>query len=973
MNLILDNISEKFCMKKISSFIIIFFISFSILIADTTSKNLLSISLQNASYQELNSIARAWEIPLEEDEDILRNKIIKYFNINTDETIVEEQKAEENEYNLKIINAENFSSEENYIILSGDVSIEFLPKNEKTGNNLSADKILIDLSQSILIAMGNVSYNKDKVMKGDSIVIDWKNSKINVSGGMLSISRENKDNKKISFFAKGKTISYINQIGLIGMSDSNISTIEKNPLWSIHAKEIFVMESGDMFLKNATVKLGRVGLLWFPIFFYPGTKMVFNPAIGFASNRGMFLNTTSELYGTYPTKGRESEESSFSSLLKSEEEQDMIRDGFFYRPKKETEELTSIENWAQKTKSYFALFGDVYEKGGLFLGYDTVNKIKEGFDINSSGGFGFEKDLYRYFFELSLDYKIDNLALSLLFPIYSEPNAKYFYSSRNIGLAFDSLLGAEQQFPQGVSSRDEYKWKFSLNGNISIFDPYISTFKINDLDSSINFKYDYDAKKYIMDTSNYVNGDIELGGTLFSITGDLNNKNYTNSLAQEFSSQIQQNEENSINLTDVYLGSSIPYNLVNEQYNLSFSYSINQYIDFNNEKGIDLFSSKTNSNLNLNGNLGNWFSLKQSFNPELIYSEEDNGEKTFRISSNTGLAIEKLGLSYTINQRIYDDTFFGIYEEGKVYEHKISFNQDVSIFNFSVDLKLPPLDKSIIPKISFDYGGLTGYTSLRFKEDENDILKKNILNSKIGYKGHGFEFSTSFSFDTALPFKDTFKGTQLFSWGDTDIIKISQGSAFSEEFIFDTFYLSASHKANLIKLNLKDEDFKLDSLDLTLGITNKTYQFYKNRAKIRFNLTGNFHYDFENPYGTNLFINGGIDFAIAEFIDLSFSFSTSNTGFFRYIDGNGKISFKYLWEDLLRSFDFFGDGRNNTMFNLSKLEFELIHDLQDWDFHCKYSGSVVYSNKQWCWTPVFTVYVQWKAIPELKTEYVKGE
>ena len=55
-----------------------------------------------------------------------------------------------------------------------------------------------------------------------------------------------------------------------------------------------------MFMTNAYLSIGRVPLLYLPAFFYPGSRLVMNPAFGFSSDRGMFVSTTTEVFGTYP-------------------------------------------------------------------------------------------------------------------------------------------------------------------------------------------------------------------------------------------------------------------------------------------------------------------------------------------------------------------------------------------------------------------------------------------------------------------------------------------------------------------------------------------------------------------------------------------------------------------------------------------------------------------------------------------------
>ena len=104
--------------------------------------------------------------------------------------------------------------------------------------------------------------------------------------------------------------------------------------------------------------------------------------------------------------------------------------------------------------------------------------------------------------------------------------------------------------------------------------------------------------------------------------------------------------------------------------------------------------------------------------------------------------------------------------------------------------------------------------------------------------------------------------------------------------------------------------------------------------------------------------------SIAEFLDVKLSVKSVNTGFYRYYTDDAFV-FGTLWEDLLRSFDFVGSGRQNTQFNLNAISLELVHDLGDWSLNCKYNASVVLSNNQYHWVPTVTVFLSWKVLNEL--------
>ncbi len=135
-----------------------------------------------------------------------------------------------------------------------------------------------------------------------------------------------------------------------------------------------------------------------------------------------------------------------------------------------------------------------------------------------------------------------------------------------------------------------------------------------------------------------------------------------------------------------------------------------------------------------------------------------------------------------------------------------------------------------------------------------------------------------------------------------------------------------------------------------------------NRIDLGLELITSFYYSFQDPSATNLRLTAGMHFTIAEFLDLKLSLTSVNKGFSTY------SSFSDVLDDLLKSFDFFGNGRYSTQFNMESVSLELTHYMDDWDLHCKYTGSVVLSNMEWLWKPVFTVFLQWKSIPEIKVD-----
>ena len=80
------------------------------------------------------------------------------------------------------------------------------------------------------------------------------------------------------------------------------------------------------------------------------------------------------------------------------------------------------------------------------------------------------------------------------------------------------------------------------------------------------------------------------------------------------------------------------------------------------------------------------------------------------------------------------------------------------------------------------------------------------------------------------------------------------------------------------------------------------------------------------------------------------------------------FSFSGMFADLWRSFDFIGDGRSNTQFNMEAFDVELVHYMGDWDLHLRYTASLQSQGRDYTWVPTFAIYLSWKTIPDLKVD-----
>jgi hypothetical protein len=180
---------------------------------------------------------------------------------------------------------------------------------------------------------------------------------------------------------------------------------------------------------------------------------------------------------------------------------------------------------------------------------------------------------------------------------------------------------------------------------------------------------------------------------------------------------------------------------------------------------------------------------------------------------------------------------------------------------------------------------------------------------------------------------------------------------------FKVPYLSVTYISEGQVGNLQPERLKT-----TVSAKDVTLRWWKGRVAVSLGLESSFTLLFQDIWATNLDVQASVGLEIAEFLSCSLSIKSSNSGFSQYYDSQQNFVWAWMWEDLVRSFDFAGNGRNTTNFNLSSISFDLVHDLDDWSLNCKYTGSVVLSNNQYSWVPTVSVFVRWNTIPELDVE-----
>ncbi|MCR4675779.1 MAG: hypothetical protein K5634_00945 [Sphaerochaetaceae bacterium] len=942
-------------------------------------------------------------------------------------------------YNVKIRNADLVKARDKYIVLEGHVVLELTTdgsNSDKQTRTLTADRIEISSENKEIVATGNVSLSAADLRDytGDSIVFNWDSLDLMVYNGNSSIDRKSSGTNLV-FYLDGEEVSYGGgDDGPIIMSGVSLATRENDPYWSIKADNIAVLES-DFVFKNALIKLGRVPVFWLPVLYYPNTRLAINPAVGISGTKGMFLNTTFEVYGRYPAIWEKSTTSTSSSssdssdnassaafsalsLLSNEEDGVMIRDGIIYRPAKDNEEYSGLQKWAQDTSSYLAVTADAYANYGLALGFDTLNNLfDKKLKLQSRGVLAYMPEPalsyynpLRYALDVSGTYKNNKTTFTFSVPLISDPNVKTDFYNRNTDFELDTVLGNEATVPTTNKKVSKYTISASLNTS---FEFLSQKFSLSTLKTELTYEWDSSDYAYSLSTEVLPELNASLSGSIFNLrkeTSQEEKTTYSNDLAEEYletyrklneSSSTSEEEKKSLSTdyekirnkillfrssdTDAevstYSTSFSDTSTKSDSYGVSLDYKANGYVK--REAINDTLYLKANGNINLKADSPlDIISLTETITPEYVYNKEDKEtypvSKDFKITSSLKASSDLLGLSYVQNISLYKYKFSKDVETIQSFKwekdyftaHSVEFSKSLtSSFSFSVKQQLKPLDLINTPSLTFKKGvfTITGSTQMYLEEDL--LFKKGKANLSVIQKDSNYEFKITDTYDFS---KDGWLGNTLvqslsLSFFDSNL-KLTESLTLESDFKYKSLDLGVSWKKNYVKFKFSDYQFIAEKMTVHLDYSVDPLYFWENRIGVEASFSADYDKEFSNIYGSSLKFNFGLNFEIYEFLSLQLKTTSANTSFYRYYDENENFSLPLMLQDLLKSFDFFGNGRKSTGFNLSSMSLKLVHYMYDWNLNIEAKASIASDSDGKYWSPEVKVYVQWNAIPELKSE-----
>ena len=963
----------------------------------------------HADSESLRNMAALRGIDTSLSDDRIRNELYKAEGLEA----VSEREDEEGTYSVLIEGADYLSSSQGVITLRGNASLSFSKGDDET--IMSSDEVVIDTSSSLIVALGNVNFssqgeNNAQRIDADIVSFYWEKGNLVVENASTLNERKNSEGEDVNVYSVGERLTYFDNGSAI-YEDGYIASSDDDPLSSISASRITMLPGSDMLIENAVLNIGRVPIFYFPFFFFPGSRITGNPSFGFTSTRGAFLNTTFEIFG-HSQLIDNSDSSSFASIFSDVDESDnLVPRGSYYTA---DQDLSALESWADASESHMAVMADVYQETGLHLGLDTrINLFDKSLGFDSFSGVALtytnnaNESNFRYYSENSLSYSFSGLSLLLSYPVYSDSNVLVDFGNRITSFSIESLFFQSPSFPSTYSSAITSfsriaELKYSLPS--SLRSDYLSSLSISRLRAESRYSWDSRNHKYVIDY-------IDLPKLTASASGSFFNFEYEDKGEDE----EELDEAELFLLSDPLLYDVFHEDLIREGhagavYSIGMGYSINQDLDNNleysdGEQSSSSLSSTSSLRLTTELDLGDYFLLRSIITPSYTYEKEEDEEELswsdeFLLTNTIEAEIPYIGLKYSLTNRAYEhermfsdemlettDSLWR-FDKDHVSTHSISLSKTFSTaagdFTPSISYTLYPLTGSLTPSLSYRYGDFATSFSYRFQNDEeNDgAFLSDLIKLSLAYNGTNVISSSSFSYQSADYDKNAFfrpleissqlslrtsdkaySITEQLEWKGYDSASGLENYVSSLKTILSVPYFTC-----YVDFTGPFSSLSLDTVNASIKADDILIRGWKNRIYLSLGLSSTLNLDIQNIAASSFTITPSIIFSIAEFLDFRLSFTSSNNNFASYQDERGKFSLSELFNDLVRSFDFFGEGRYNTNFNMSQINLEVVHYMQDWALHCNYSSSVVLSDDVYRFVPQFSIYLSWNTFPDLKID-----
>jgi lipopolysaccharide assembly outer membrane protein LptD (OstA) len=163
-------------------------------------------------------------------------------------------------------------------------------------HTIRAGRLTFNQARGILAAGGGVVYTleeggRTETFEGRSLSLDLDTWEAVFTDGRSSKTQSRGDGE-LTFTFEGESITRLAGDQVVLDEGTFTSCDLEDPHYTVRARKVWVLAAGEWALRDAVLTVGRVPVLWMPFFFYPGDKLVFNPAFGYRQREAFVQATT---------------------------------------------------------------------------------------------------------------------------------------------------------------------------------------------------------------------------------------------------------------------------------------------------------------------------------------------------------------------------------------------------------------------------------------------------------------------------------------------------------------------------------------------------------------------------------------------------------------------------------------------------------------------------------------------------------
>lgn len=390
------------------------------------------------------------------------------------------------------------------IVFSGDVFLTIEKGTTKIA--ISADKVNFDRDRNMLYAsdkvvmVENVPDESDRTLKGNSLLMNT--STLEGVFDDVQFSQKGTNTRGLlsetTMIVSSEVFSRENGGTVVFKNASLTFCDDENPHWKLRASRIWLLSGSEFAFLNSVLYVGRVPVLYLPVFYYPKDEMIFNPAFGYRPRVGYFTQTTTYLIGRKPLPEQSDESDGLFDFAHSSQLMQQERRGLFLH------NLNTPLKEGEYSKDYLKLLMDAYSNLGAMAGLQGDFAPKDSYfkQIQFSDLFGVSRNLYklednalyspynefgasewnksnifgkqvpfRFATDLDVNGSNDYTTFHLSLPFYSDPFFKSDFLNRNENMDWLSYATSK-----GISTEaeledfedriiDSYTWK--IDGSIT--------------------------------------------------------------------------------------------------------------------------------------------------------------------------------------------------------------------------------------------------------------------------------------------------------------------------------------------------------------------------------------------------------------------------------------------------------------------------------------------------------------------------